>query len=517
MSALSYLITRKFRNRFLEILRKPSQLISLLIVLFLIGFTAFSSSTGHHGEYRDIKELYAGAMLLYTAVFILVSKNGFSNGASMFSMADVNLIFVSPFKNTKVLFYGLLSQLGRSLTLGLFILYQSALVRSTYGVGFSALVIILVGYALTVFLSQMLAMLIYSLTSSDDRKCLAAKVIFYSVAGAFVLLLLYKSYSMGGINLQNLVEVSGTPLMKAFPVSGMMSLFVEGMLTSDVKLIVISLLYCILFVAVFYGIVYFTSKDFYEDVLQSAEVSYSAITARKEGKVQENTPRKVKAGKTGFTRGSGAQVLYEKHKKENKRSRTLMLSGTSLVFLGLTVVYCFIIKEPLSIFALNVYMLTIGVGTGRWAKELTLPYVYLIPEKNWKKLFHILREQIPSLVIESVVCFLPVYFILKLNIAEVCAMTLARISFGLLFTGINLILQRFTGSSDKKFIVITVYFLLIAVLSAPSIAAAVIMNMYMPFYMEFTYLATAVVNVPVSLIILFCCRNILEFADYNNK
>ena len=100
MSALSYLITRKFRNRFLEIIRKPSQLISLLVVLFLIGFTAFTSTSGHYGEYRDINELYAGAMLLYTVVFILVSKNGFSNGASMFSMADVNLIFVSPFKST---------------------------------------------------------------------------------------------------------------------------------------------------------------------------------------------------------------------------------------------------------------------------------------------------------------------------------------------------------------------------------------------------------------------------------
>ena len=194
-----------------------------------------------------------------------------------------------------------------------------------------------------------------------------------------------------------------------------------------------------------------------------------------------------------------------------------MISGTSLVFFGLTVVYCFIMKEPLGIFGLNVYMLTIGVGTGRWAKELTLPYVYLIPEKSWKKLFHILREQIPSLVVESVVCFLPVCFILKLNIAEVFAMILARISFGFLFIGINLILQRFAGSKNKKFIVITVYFLLIALFSAPSVAAAFIMNMYMPFYMAFTYLAMAVVNVPLSLIILLCCRNILEYADYNNK
>lgn len=517
MNALTYLVTRKFKNRFLEIIRKPSQLVSLLIIVALIGFTAFSSTVGHYGEYRDQKELYSAAMLLYTVVFVLVSKNGFSNGASMFSMADVNLIFVSPFKNTKVLFYGLLSQLGRSLTLGLFILYQSALVRGTYGVGYEAIIYIFIGYGMTVFLSQMVAMLIYSLTSSDDRKCFAAKVIFYSVVGIFAALLLFKSYSLGGINLQNLVAVSDTPLMKAFPVSGMMSVAVEAMLTKNIRLVIFALIYCIVFVAAFYGIVYFTSKDFYEDVLQSAEVSYSAITARKEGKVQENTPRNVKTGKTGFTKGFGASVLYEKHKKENRRSRTFVLSGMSLVFAGLTVVYCYIMREPVGIFALNVYMLTIGVGAGRWAKELQLPYVYLIPEKSYKKLLYILKEEIPSITLESILCFLPVYFILKLNAVEVVAMILARISFGFLFIGINLILQRFMGSSDKKFLVITVYFLLITLMSTPSIAAGVLTGMYLPFNLELAYVAMAIANLPVSLITLFCCRNILEYADYNNK
>ena len=96
-------------------------------------------------------------------------------------------------------------------------------------------------------------------------------------------------------------------------------------------------------------------------------------------------------------------------------------------------------------------------------------------------------------------------------------MIVARTSFGFLFIAINLILQRFFGSSDKKLFVITVYFLLIALFSMTAIAEGVIMGMYLPFNMEFAYIAVALVNVPVSAIILFCCRNILEYADYNNK
>lgn len=517
MSALSYLITRKFKNGFLEIVKKPSQLILLLVFIFLIGFTAVSSEITHNAEFRDINELYSAVMLLYTVVFVLVSKNGFSNGAAIFSMSDVNLLFVSPFKNTTVLFYGLLSQLGRSLSLGLFILYQSAIVRSTYGVGFSALVYILIGYGVTVFLSQMLAMLIYSLTSSDDKKCLAAKIVFYSVIGIYVLLLIYKCVNLGGINLQNLVAVSGSGLFKSLPVSGMISLLVEGLISSDMKFVLCGIAYAVLFCVIFYAVVYFTAKDFYEDVLKSAEVSFTAITARKEGKAQENAPRNVKVGKTGFKGGAGATALYEKHKIENRRSRTFMVSGITIVFTLLSAVYCYVMPEPLGIFVLNIYMLTIGVGTGRWAKELLQPYVYLIPEKNSKKLFNILREQLPTIAVESVLCFVPVYLILKLSIAEIVGMIAARISFGFLFIGINLILQRFFGSSDKKLFIITVYFLLIAVFSLPAIAVGVLLGTYLPFNYEFVYFAIALINVPVSGIILFCCRNILEYADYNNK
>lgn len=517
MSALSYLIGKKIKNRMLEIFHKPSLLIVGIIFILMIAFTVFASDASDYGVYRDINELYSAVMLLYTVAFVLVSKNGFSNGAAMFSMADVNLIFVSPFKSTKVLFYGLLSQLGRSLTLGLFILYQSSLVRSTYGVGFSGLIFILIGYGITVFLSQMLAMLIYSLTSSDDKKCRTAKIIYYCIIGAFIAFMLYRCYNLGGISIANLVSVSQSTVIRFFPVSGMVTLGTEGMIEGNVRYIVYAVIYCAAYCLLFYVAVCFSNKDFYEDVLKSAEVSYSAITARKEGKAQENAPRNVKVGKTGLDKGFGASVLYEKHKAENRRSRTFALNATSLVFIVLSAVYCFIISEPIAIFAINVYMLTIGVGTGRWAKELNLPYVYLIPEKSSKKLFHILREQLPNLLLESTLCFVPVYFILKLSVLETVAMILARVSFGFLFIGINLILQRIFGSSEKKVLIILVYFAFIVLFSVPSIAAAVIVGTYLPFNMEFAYSAMAIINLAVSAVIIFCCRNILEYADYNNK
>ena len=119
------------------------------------------------------------ALCLIVGMAIHGAKNGFINGASMFSMADVNLMFTAPLKEKSVLTFGLFQQLGKSLTLGLFILYQSSLVNNTYGLPITSLFAVLIGYGTVVFTGQMTATLIYALTCSDDQKVKKGKIIFF--------------------------------------------------------------------------------------------------------------------------------------------------------------------------------------------------------------------------------------------------------------------------------------------------------------------------------------------------
>lgn len=514
MTALLYLLTRKLKNNLLSVLKTPSKLIFALILVALMVFTALTGNeTVHENIYgfRDINELYAVVFLLYSIIFVMISKNGFYNGASMFSMADVNLIFTAPLKQGKVLSFGLFQQLGRSLLIGYFILYQSALVRDTYGVGFSALVYILIGYGVTVFLAQMTAMIIYSLTSSDDRKKSVLKTggfLFVLCFAAFALLTAYKN---GGITAANLVLASRHIALRFFPVSGMTALAAEGAIQGDLAKVAGGLVYCVAFWLLYRLAVRLINSDYYEDVLQSTEVSYSAIQARKEGKAAENAPRNVKTGKIGIEKGFGASVIAQKHKIENRRSRIFILSAMSLVMIAVSVFGCFIFDDmPIGIFVLNVYMLTMGVAAGRWGKELAYPYIYLIPEKPHIKLWYTLKGELPTLVTESVLCFVPVYFITHTSLLDTAGMIAGRISFGLLFIGVNLLLQHLFGSSDKKFLVLMVYFLFIFLFSVPGIAVAVFTGMFFPFYMGFAYIAMGAVNTVIALILAFCCRNVLQ-------
>lgn len=511
MKALSYLLLCKLKNSFVSVFKVPAKLVAAIILIALVAMSFFTQSgdVSYSAYFRDTNELYALVLLLYSIVFVLVSKNGFYNGASMFSMADVNMIFTSPLKQSKILSFGLFQQLGRSLIIGYVILYQYSFIKSTYGLPFSAVIYILIGYGVTIFLSQMTAMVIYSYTGSNEKKRIFVKIAYYLIIFTFVVYALALAWRNGEISIENLVVSTRSAFIRFFPVSGIMAFAVQSAIEGQLIGIIDGILYCVVF-WIFYRIaILIINSDFYEDVLQSAEVSYSAIQSRREGKVSENAPRKIKLGKTGIEKGYGAAVIAQKHKVENRRSRVFLLSVSSVFTIGASVVGCFVFKDiPIGLLAMNIYLLTMSVATGRWAKELSYPYVYLIPEKPIKKLFYTIKGEFLPLTLESALCFAPAYFIMQLNIYDIFAMILVRISFGLLFLSINLLLQKIFAAADKKVFLMLVYFAFITVFSAPGIIAAVLLSMYYPFYMYIAYLALSFINIIVACVIAFCCKNV---------
>ncbi|MBR6567261.1 MAG: putative ABC exporter domain-containing protein [Clostridia bacterium] len=519
MKPFLYLVTRKAKNTVRESLHRPSRIIFMLFFLAILAFSFYTSSvsTPDVSMMRDKTELYAIVFALYTYAFYMTAKNGFINGASMFSMADVNLMFTAPLKEKSVLTFGLFQQLGKSLTLGIFILYQSSLVNNIYGLPVSALFSVLIGYGAVVFLGQMTATVIYALTCSDDKRTKKGKVFFYGVFAVFSAVLLYNTYT-SGMKLESLVYASRERIMYLFPVSGFISFTVQGVIEEGFKNLVPGAIIFTALCILFYFILSKIKGDFYEDVLKATQISHSAITARKEGKAAENAPRNIKIGKTGIGKGYGASAITFKHKKENKRSNPFLLSPVSFFMAGFSLVYCLMFSgENLALFVINVYTMSMTVCIGRWAKEFTYPYVYLIPESNFRKLLCLLRADIPLLLLESVICFIPLVVLGSCGVIEGAAMTVARFTFGLLFIGVNLILQRFTGDSEKKVFSVMIYFLLAAVFSLPSVAVGILTGIAFPFNAEISYISMAILNTAVSFLLIYLCRNVLEYAEYNNR
>ncbi|NLB17451.1 MAG: hypothetical protein GX825_01645 [Syntrophomonadaceae bacterium] len=517
MGALPYLYLTRIKNGIKELIKKPARLI---YVLFIIALVVFSLTTGDArmggAEFRDPAELTALATAFYIVMFIMTVQSGFSRGGSIFSMSDVNLIFPAPIGHSRVLFYGLFRQINTSLLLGLIILFQYGWLSNAYGVSSIAMFSLFMGYVATVFLGQITAMTVYIFTSNSEVVRNRVKAVLWLFTAFLVLYIgLYVWQHMGEGVLSALTTVANSLMVRCFPVGGWLgwtfaasvseASFIPGLLAS---LVWLALLVCL---------INFSNRDWYEDVLKTAELTQSVAAAQREGNL-EVAPEKVRVGKTGFNNGWGANTFYFKHKIENRRGGVFLLSRTSLIFAVLIIFMSLFMREAgiVAVFSTVTYMQLFTTAMGRINKELTKAFIYLVPEPPFAKLVHNLREMLPGASVEAVIIFVPVGLILGLNWPDICACILARVSFALLFAAGNIIVERF-WSGASKIITLFLYIVVMVALAAPGVALAMAISSNLLLLSgNFTiFLVMTIVNIPVSLLVLFLCRNMLQYAELN--
>jgi hypothetical protein len=298
-------------------------------------------------------------------------------------------------------------------------------------------------------------------------------------------------------------------MVRCFPVGGWLgwtfaasvseASFVPGLLAS---LAWLALLVCL---------INFSNRDWYEDVLKTAELSHSVAAAQREGNL-EASPDKVRIGRTGFDNGWGANTFYYKHKIENRRGGIFLLSRNSLIFAVLIIIMALFMREGgiVAVFSFATYMQLFTTALGRINKELTKPFIYLVPEPPFAKLVQNLREMLPGALVEAVVIFVPVGLILGLSVPDIFACILARVSFALLFAAGNITVERFWSGASK---VLTLFLYIIVMVA---LAALVVSSHLLLISENFTiFLVMTIVNIPVSLLVLFLCRNMLQYAELN--
>ncbi len=519
---LIYILLTRFKNKLLSIVKKPSQLIVMLLLIFFFGVSIIGGNAGSVTSYvRSTEELMSICLVVFGISFVLTGYSGISKGASLFSMSDVNLLFSSPISPISNLIYGLVQQMSTSLLLGFFILFQYSTIHNIYGMGVDFLIVTFLMYALVSFSGQLTAMVIYILTSHDDKKRSILKYSFIGIFALAVAAIFLKALTLGGDMLESLVIVSNEFAVGLFPVAGWAKMIMSGIFTENNPLyIILGLTLTALYIIVMVVLVKVKQADYYEDVLKATEVSFSAITAKKEGKMVEAVPQNIKVGKIGIGKGAGSDVFYFKHKLESRRAKSFIFDVTTLVYMAVICVFAFIFKNQglAPIFAMSIYMQMFSVALGRWVKELLMPYVYLIPESPMKKLWNCLKESFVKITAEAVVLFLIIGVIMEMEPLEIFGAVVIRISCGILFTGTNLFCERFFGGINIKSITILLYFLTSMIFAIPALLSVILLyNFTTTIDMWIVYIITGVVNTFSALLALFASRNVLQYAEVNNR
>jgi len=516
-SPLVYLLLMRAKNTVKKFFKSPGRIVLalLLVACFAVTIVGGNEASLERGEGRDIRELYAIAYVFYTVMFAMTAGNGFGKGASLFKMADVNLIFTGPFRRQTVLFYGLVQQLGTSLLVGFFLLFQYTTIAQFYEITYLDLVWLLLGYGLSVFSGQLFAMTAYTLTSGSEKARRIWKSVFYGVliaAAGYALIVLLPDRVHFFANAAQLL--SQGPML-ALPVSGWLTLGVRGLMTGTLSDVLLSSGGTVFAMGILVELVTRSKREYYEDVLSATEQTHAALTAQKEGRMPTEATARTRVKKRGIGAGAGASALYYKHMLENRRSSYFLLEPTQLIFAVISIVFAFIMQAEggiLAGFLFAAYMQMFSPSMGRMGKELLKPYIYLIPESPVKKLFWALAECLPKLALSSLITYLPVALICGLDVPEAVVCTLAGFSFGVLFmTGYMAIERLFSGLTIKP-LVMVIYFVVMIVLAIPAIVVAVLLA---ESGITAVFGVITGINLVVAALVTVGSRNMLAYAELN--
>lgn len=516
MSALSYLTLTQLKNRVKGVFRSPAKLIYTIFIFAMVVLVIFAGGKAGEDGLGAPDSRLGGIIIGYFALmFLLTVNSGFSTGMSIFKMPDVNFLFVGPFKPVRVLFHGMFNQMATSLLMALVILFQYGWMHSEFGVSVGGLLIVVVGYGLAVFTGQITAMVIYAVSAGREHLRKILRVVYVAVTVLWIGYILYNA--IGGDDLlKSICDASVDSIGRLFPVAGWLgAACYEALLGSYASAGALVAVWAI-YTAALIIIMAKVDQDYYEDVLQSTETTFAAQSAVKEGRIADAAPKKVKVGKSGLGGGWGASAFYYKHRVENRRSRKWLLSGMEIVFVIVNLGFAFFMRAEgiIPALAFAAYMMFFYVATGRLVKEMTRPYVYLVPEPPTKKLLWCLRESAAGYLVSAVLSFGPMLFYVQAPMPSIVAAAVAYFTYAYLFTAGNLVTERIFGTVTIKALIFIFYFVVLIVLAIPGIAAAIFASIVMPEFAALLILAG--VNVLVTLLCIFLCRNILASAEMNN-
>ena len=482
MNSLLYLLFCGMKNSVRETVRKPARLIMYLFLIFIIGMSVVGNFFTSHdpANFSDINLL--GGMFFALAMMFLLSSlsRAFKSGGSLFQMSDVNLLFVSPVAPQKILIYGVIQTLKTALVAGLFILFQSGTLGRRFGTGFLSLLLIFGIFALCFCLSEIIAIIIYSVTNGRPARQWMAKAV---IALVFMPLaaVAFTAFTREGDTATALLLVCKSPAFKLIPVPGWgaaaLTAFLDGRPLAGA-------LFLALTASAITGLLillFRLKSDYYEDVLVATESVFEKKRAVSEGRLgfasaPEQNTIVVKTGLTGF----GARALFGKHLRETFRgARFGFIDQRTVIYTAIAAALAFIKRDNPGNFLLIIlqYFAWVQIFTtamGLSLRELYTHYLYLVPEPPLKKLVWNSLNVVLRTGVEAILIFVIAGAILRANPLIIAGAIITAAMFALMLVGINIFGLRWTSVDISTGVFVVIYFFTVIIVLVPGLIPAFI-------------------------------------------
>ena len=512
MSALGYLVRRNIVNRLKNLLHKPGLLVFYVIIIGCLVFSMFARDSGDIPAVGGLQDyLEPLALLLFIWILLSSFKAGTSRGATLFSMADVNLLFTAPVAPRRILLYGIVQQMGMVLITLFVFICQIPNLKNFFGLPVEQSIILLLIATVLIFLGRLLTMLVYAFAAGNSRRIRIMKGLFYLCLAAVVL-----SVLLPLMETQNLAGTAqafyDNPAIRWFPIAGWFAQTALGLMAGTLPALplVLSLSSIILVIAGLLTV----QPDYFEDVLQNSEYTQKIRDAAKSGQMQSTSTRKIRINREGLGGGTGAGVFLRMHIISLRRKGFFLFDGFTLFYILVSVCAYWLFSESYSI-ALSlfmcVYLYSLLMGNGPALQELTRPYIYLGPDTPWRKCLYLSLSNVIKCMTDGILIFGLTALIHGIFWVDAALCVIAFGTFSLVSSANNLLVSRILADSHRNGLVLMAYFLFEILLILPGILAFILLPIALPTLGVYGgYAAMILINTGIGFLVLFLCRGILH-------
>ncbi len=416
-----------------------------LIVCFgigvLIGFAgeAFSEELGESTEQTEYvqeseeDEVFADisftahqagcaiASALSLIMFMFAAVQSEKSSCSVFTQADVNLLFASPMKPQSVLLFKTLCKLGGSVAACIYLIFQipNAIVDMHLSV-FTVLGVIAAFMFLLIY-TNIIQVFLFTAQSSNRKLKGKIKPITYILFGlvAVGFLLYFKSGTAPVLDAA--VYYFSSDCIEYIPVFGWIFGMFKSAIYSDYLMFCIYTAIIILSLVLAVKLTWSLKADFYEDAMQKSEETAELMRGAEEGRATKSANKKDRSDKLnrdGLSRGEGANVyLFKSLYNRFRFAHFGVFTKTSETYLVFAVIISLVLKLSFKttsfvpvglVLAALAFFRSLGNPI---SKDLELSYFTMIPEKASAKIFFstlagavdCLLDLIPAMLVSTLI------------------------------------------------------------------------------------------------------------------
>ncbi len=533
MKAIVYLLRKNLKNAIQDTIRHPLKFLLYLFIIISMVYGAVMGFVSSPGD-SSVDDIFSMRLLkgAYLAILFFISipilLNGLSSGTSFFSLSDVNNIFISPISPRLILIYGVGRRLATMLVLVITFSAYGGMVINLFDISVPQALLLIFGIVLMLIVVQLATLMIFCLASNHPTRAGIMKYIIYAVIFFTICTALYHLFSRG-VTLNNFLDAISLPVLEYVPITGWLHGLIFAVMEGDMTKCIIFAALMLLTVVLSIVVLMKSKLDYYEDVLSGAESYHEFRESIREGKMSDKVmmgDKEIKLRKKGIKRGSGASTIFFKHMLEgSRRSRFIFFNINTFVLIFTALVIGFGIRSAipgvdttiiyLAAFIILAYVQFFFSASGDWVKELTKPYIYLIPDSAVKKLIMAAATGLIKPFTDGIITFLLLGIFIGGNPLDIIVCALTYGSFGCLYISSNILAQRIVGVDSSGGIFITFYMSVIVMTLLPGVIAGLIVLSLFAGSLGFiaaTLLGAPILlwNLIISLIIFLTCRNLLD-------